>query len=117
MPKIKTHPWDPAEVIQTGEDAILFLKISLEDYDSTFKAPMDCIARSKGVAEIAGLVCHESDDGNRSITITTTSRAEATIDIAPEVDVETIINALVPARAPEPIVPRCFEIRHHFYKY
>lgn len=100
MPKIKTHPWDPAEVIETAEDAILFLKISLEDYDSTFNALMDCIARSKGVAEIASLVCHESDDGNRSITITTISGAEATIAIAPEVDVDSIRKALTPASAP-----------------
>jgi len=105
MPKIKTHPWDPAEVIETGEDAILFLKISLEDYDSTFNALMDCIARSKGVAEIASLVCHEAGDGNRSVTITTISGAETTIAIAPEVDVEAISNALTPARAPEPIAP------------
>ena len=105
MAKVKTYPWDPAEVIQTGEDAILFLKISLEDYDSTFNALMACIARSRGVAEIASLVCHEAHDGNRSITITTISGAETTIDIAPEVDVEAISNALIPARAPEPIVP------------
>ena len=100
MPKVKTYPWDPAEVIQTGEDAILFLKISLEDYDSTFNALMDCIARSKGVAEIASLVCHESGDGNRSITITTISGAETTIAIAPEVDVDSIRRALTPTPAP-----------------
>ena len=101
MAKAKFRPWDPAEVIETGEDAILFLKISLEDYDSTFNALMDCIARSKGVAEIASLVCHESgDDGNRSITITTIGGAEATIDIAPEVDVDSIRRAFTPAPAP-----------------
>ena len=105
MAKAKFRPWDPAEVIETGEDAILFLKISLEDYDSTFNALMDCIARSRGVAEIASLVCHEADDGNRSITITTISGAETAIDIAPEVDVEAISNALTPARSSEPIAP------------
>ena len=105
MAKVKTYPWDPAEVIETGEDAILFLKISLEDYDSTFNALMACIARSRGVAEIASLVCHEAHDGNRSITITTISGAETTIDIAPEVDVEAISNALIPARSSEPIAP------------
>ena len=105
MAKAKFRPWDPAEVIETAEDAILFLKISLEDYDSTFNALMDCIARSKGVAEITSLVCHEADDGNRSITITTISGAETTIDIAPEVDVEAISNALIPARSSEPIAP------------
>lgn len=100
MAKAKFRPWDPAEVIETGEDAILFLKISLEDYDSTFDALMACIARSKGVAEIATLVCHDADDGNRSITITTIGGAETTIAIAPEVDVESIRRALTPAPAP-----------------
>ena len=100
MAKAKFRPWDPAEVIETGEDAILFLKISLEDYDSTFNALMDCIARSKGVAEIASLVCHEAGDGNRSITITTISGAETAIAIAPEVDVESIRRAFTPAPAP-----------------
>ena len=105
MPKVKTYPWDAADNIETAEDAILFLKISLEDYDSTFKALMACIARSRGVAEIASLVCHEADDGNRSITITTISGAETARDIAPEVDVEVISNALIPARSSEPIAP------------
>ncbi|MYC35189.1 MAG: hypothetical protein F4X64_18740 [Chloroflexi bacterium] len=100
MPKVKTYPWDAADHIETAEDAILFLKISLEDYDSTFNALMDCIARSKGVAEIASLVCHEAGDGNRSITITTISGAETTIAIAPEVDVDSIRRAFTPAPAP-----------------
>ena len=100
MPKVKTYPWDAADHIETGEDAVLFLKISLEDYDSTFNALMDCIARSKGVAEIASLVCHEAGDGNRSITITTISGAETTIAIAPEVDVDSIRRAFTPAPAP-----------------
>ena len=97
MKKVKLRPWDPAEVIETGEDAIRFLKISLEDYDSTFNALMDCIARSKGVAEIADLACHDDGDGNRSITITTISGAEDTIEIAPEVSLDSIRRALSPA--------------------
>ena len=97
MKKVKLRPWDPAEVIETGEDAIRFLKISLEDYDSTFNALMDCIARSKGVAEIAGLACHDDGDGSRSITITTISGAEDTIEIAPEVSLDSIRRALSPA--------------------
>lgn len=105
MAKVKTYPWDPADHIETGEDAIRFLRISLEDYDSTFNALMDCIARSKGVTEITGLVCHETGDGNRSITITTMSGASTTLAITSEVDVGIISNALLPARAPEPIVP------------
>ena len=100
MPKVKTYPWDAADHIETAEDAILFLKISLEDYDSSFNALMDCIARSRGVAEIASLVFHEAGDGNRSITITTISGAETTIAIAPEVDVDSIRRAFTPAPAP-----------------
>ena len=95
MTKVKTYPWDAADHIETGEDAILFLKISLEDYDSSFGALMDCIARSKGVAEIAGVVCHEDGDGGRSLTITTTSGAETRIDLAPEVDLDSIRGARV----------------------
>ena len=44
MAKAKFRPWDPADRIGTAEDAILFLKISLEDYDSTFNALIDCNA-------------------------------------------------------------------------
>ena len=100
MAKVKTYPWDPADHIETAEDAIRFLKISLEDYDSTFNALMDCIARSKGVAEIAGFVCHEAGDGNRSITITTVSGVEVAIAVSPEVDVDSIRRALTPAPTP-----------------
>ena len=108
MPKIKTYPWDPADHILDGEHVLAYLHvITKEEYDP-YVTPyfLDCIARSKGVAEIASLVCHEAgDDGNRSITITTIGGAEATIDIAPEVDVDSIRRALTPAPAPEPIVP------------
>ena len=107
MAKVKTYPWDPAEHITDGEHVLAYLHvITKEEYDP-YVTPyfLDCISRSKGVPEIASLVCHESDDGNRSITITTISGAETTIDIAPEVDVAAISNALVPARAPEPRVP------------
>ena len=102
MPKIKTHPWDPADHIVDGEDVLAYLKVvTPEEYDPV-ATPflMDCIARSKGVAEIASLVCHEARDGNRSITITTISGAETTIAIAPEVDVDSIRRAFTPAPAP-----------------
>ena len=104
MAKVKTYPWDPADHIETGEDAILFLKISLEDYDSTFKALMDCIARSKGVAEISGVHFHEHN-GDRSVTVTTTNGASTTIPIAADVDADSIKKALAPARSSEPIAP------------
>ena len=103
MTKVKTYPWDAADHIETGEDAILFLQISLEDYDSTFGALMDCIARSKGVAYIASVVCHETGDGGRLLVITTTSGAEATIDLAPEVDLNAIRRAMSPELRPAPV--------------
>ena len=103
MAKVKTYPWDPADHIETGEDAIRFLKISLEDYDSTFNALMDCIARSKGVAEIAGATLDEADAGQRSLTVTTTAGASTTIPIAPEVNADVIIQALLPQPAARPV--------------
>ncbi len=97
MAKVKTYPWDPAESIETGEDAILFLELSLEDYDpKVFGALLDCIARSKGVAEIAGVEFSDTGDGGRSLTVTTTGGAEATIAIAPEVCLESVRQALTP---------------------
>ena len=105
MVKVKTYPWDPADRIETGEDAVMFLRISLEDYDSTvFGALMDCIARSKGVAEIKTCEFHVQN-GVRSVTVTTVNGASATIVIAPNVDADSIRNALVPTPAPEPISP------------
>ena len=104
MPKIKTYPWDPADVIETGEDAILYLRISLEDYDpSVFDALMNDIARSKGVAEIAGVEFSAIYDGHRSVTITTTGGTEATIAIAPDVSVDSIRQALSSRSASEPV--------------
>ena len=104
MPKIKTYPWDPADVIETGEDAILYLRISLEDYDpSVFDALMNDIARSRGVAEIAGIEFDETGDGGRSVTITTTSGAKATIAIAPDVSLESIRQALTPRDRAAPV--------------
>ena len=100
MTKVKFRPWDPAEVIETGEDAILYLRISLEDYDpSVFDALMNDIARSKGVAEIVAVEFHDTD-GNSTVTVTMTSGASTTLAIAPEVDVDSIRRALTPAPAP-----------------
>ena len=101
MAKVKTYPWDPADVIETGEDAILFLEVSFEDFDpNVFDALLDCIARSKGVAEIAGVEFNDTEGGGRSVTITTAGGAEATIAIAPDVNLDSIRQALTPrARA------------------
>ena len=101
---VKLRPWDPAEVIETGEDAILFLKVSLEDYDSTFNALMDCIARSKGVSQIDNVTLNDADPAQRSVTVTTTAGASTTIPIAPNVNADAILQALSPQRAVKPVL-------------
>ena len=55
MAKIKTRPWDPADHIVDGEDVLAYLKmVTPEEYDPAITPFfLDCIARSKGVAEIA----------------------------------------------------------------
>ena len=104
MTKLKTYPWDPADVIETGEDAILFLEASFEDFDTNvFDALLDCIARSKGVAEIAGFDFDEAGDGGHSVTITTTSGVEETIAVAPAVSLATIRQALTPRDRATPV--------------
>ncbi len=104
MPKVKTYPWDPADVIETGEDAILYLQISLEDYDpSVFDALMNDIARSKGVTEIAAVEFSDTGDGGRSVAITTTAGAKTTIAIAPDVSLDRIRQALTPRDRAAPV--------------
>ena len=104
MANAKFRPWDPAEVIETGEDAILFLEASFEDFDlNVFDALLDCIARSKGVAEIAGVAFNETGDGRHSVTLTTTSGAEATVAIAPEVDLDRIRQTFSPRPVSESV--------------
>ncbi len=104
MAKVKTYPWDPAEVIETGEDAILFLEVSFEDFDpNVFDALLDCIARSKGVAEIAGVEFSDTEDGGRSVTITTTGGATTTVAIAPDVSLDSIRQALTPQEQAAPV--------------
>ncbi len=101
MSKIKTHPWDPADHIVDGEDVLVYLKvIAHEEYDPGVTPYfLDCIARSRGVAEIA-MVAFSEKDANRTVTVTTTSGASTTLAIAPEVDVDSIRRALTPAPAP-----------------
>ena len=67
MTKLKTHPWDPAEHITDGEDVIYYLHvISPEGYDPDVTPfILDCIARSKGVTEIAAV--EPTGDGSRSV--------------------------------------------------
>ena len=101
MAKVKTYPWDPAEHIMDGKAVIAYLHvITKEEYDPVVTPYLlDCIARSKGVAEIA-MVSFNEDDANRAVTITTTSGVSTTLSIAPEVDVDSIRRALAPAPAP-----------------
>ena len=98
MTRLKTYPWDPAEHITNGEDVICYLEIvSPEEYDPDVTPFfLDCIARSKGVAEIVSIEFDTTSDGGRSVTITTTSGAEETIAIAPEVSLESVRRALTP---------------------
>ena len=65
MAKIKTRPWDPADHIVDGEDVLAYLKmVTPEEYDPAITPFfLDCIARSKGVAEIASV-----DFTNRTAT-------------------------------------------------
>ena len=107
MPKIKTHPWDPADHIVDGEDVLVYLKmVTPEEYDPD-NTPyfLDCIARSRGVAEIAGVEFREQDDGSRSVTVTTNAGKSAAIAIAREADPQSIKNALTPQPARHPISP------------
>jgi hypothetical protein len=101
MAKSKTHPWDPADHIVDGEDVLVYLKlVTPEEYDPvTTPYFLNCIARSRGVAEIASCEFHEPD-GIRSITVTTTSGVSATLAIEPNIDADSIRAALTPAPAP-----------------
>ncbi len=101
MAKVKTYPWDPAEHIMDGKAVIAYLHvITKEEYDPVV-APhfLDCIARSKGVAEIVAVEFHDTG-GNSTVTVTMTSGASTTLAIAPEVDVDSIRRALTPAPSP-----------------
>ena len=95
MAKVKVSPWDPVEGIKTGEQAVLWLRIALEEYDpASFDAELNDLARSKGVAGISGVARHETGDGRRGIIVTTTDGASATIDVPPAVDLDSIRRAV-----------------------
>ena len=101
MAKTKTHPWDPADHIVDGEHVLVYLKtVTPDEYDPVVTPFfLDCIARSKGLAEIT-VVSFNEKDSNRAVTVTTTSGASTTLAIAPEVDVDSIRRALTPAPTP-----------------
>lgn len=96
--KIKTRPWDPAEHIADGEDVLVYLQtITPEEYDpDTTPFFLDCIARSKGVSQIAGVVFHQTDSGALSVTVATAGGACATIAMAPAVSPALLQQALTP---------------------
>ena len=73
MEKITFSDWDPAEIIESKEDVLAFLKGALEDNDPEFLLEtIGHIARSKGMAQLArelnmdraGLYKSFSPDGN-----------------------------------------------------
>ena len=54
MKKIKTHPWDIAEYLQTPEDIVAYLEAAIEEGDpKLIAAAMGDVARAKGIAQIA----------------------------------------------------------------
>jgi len=73
--KITFADWDPAEVIETKEDVISLLEVTLEENDPDFLlSVISDIARSKGMTQIAkelnldrkGLYKSLAPDGNPS---------------------------------------------------
>jgi len=73
--KITFSVWDPAEAIETKEDVIALLEVTLEENDPDFLlSVIGDIARSKGMTQIAkelnidrkGLYKSLSPDGNPS---------------------------------------------------
>ena len=54
MNTIQTHPWDPADHLETKEDMAAYLEAALEDGDPALVvAALGDIARSKGMTQIA----------------------------------------------------------------
>ena len=54
MAKTETHPWDPAEHLETEEDMAAYLEAALEDGDpAVIAAALGDIARAKGMTQIA----------------------------------------------------------------
>jgi len=64
MEKTETHPWDPAEHLETDEDMAAYLEAALEDGDpNLIAAALGDIARAKGMTQIA----RESGLGRESL--------------------------------------------------
>ena len=54
MPKTVTQPWDPAEHLETADDAVAYLDAALLEGDPALVAEvLGDIARSKGMSDLA----------------------------------------------------------------
>jgi len=54
MPKTVTRPWDPAEHLETDEDAIGYLDAALQEGDPALVAAvLGDIARARGMSDLA----------------------------------------------------------------
>ena len=102
MTKIKTRRWDPARHITDGATVLTYLQaIAANQYDPAVTPLfLDCIARSPGVADIARVAFHETDAGQRCVTVAAADGQEVTIAIADAVSSDSIRNALAPQHQP-----------------
>jgi DNA-binding phage protein len=97
--KTPTHPWDPTEHIETGDDVIAYLKEIFEEEDDpeVIAFMLNCISRSKGVQEVNSIAVQERTLlHRRSVTITVTSGAAATIRIGKSALLDSLCQALSP---------------------
>ena len=54
MATTPTHPWDPADHLETDEDIVAYLEAAFEDGDPTLiAAALGDIARARGMTEVA----------------------------------------------------------------
>ena len=64
MTKLQSHPWRPEDYLDTFEDQITFLQVTLEDGDPLLvQAALGAIARAQGMAKLA----KEIDVGRESL--------------------------------------------------
>ena len=102
--KTPTHPWDPTEHIETGDDVIAYLEAIFEEENDpkVIAFVLDCISRSKGVQEVTGIAVRERTLLHRgSVTITVASGAAATITIGKAAMLDSLCQAISPNRGTE----------------
>jgi probable addiction module antidote protein len=64
MTKLQSHPWRPEDYLDTFEDQITFLQVTLEDGDPLLvQAALGAIARAQGMTKLA----KEIDVGRESL--------------------------------------------------